>query len=122
MAAKSTLPWEQEAWMNNHKNARLTPYRREDLVTRATRGEPVAGLARQLDVSLRTARKWLARYRAEGVPGLQDRSSRLHASPRSTAPAIQLGIKVLRHQRWTGAQIAEAVGVSAATAARVATH
>ena len=72
--------------MNIHKNARLTPYRREDLVTRATRGEPVAGLARQFGVSLRTARKWLARYRAEGVPGLRDRSSRPHASPRSTAP------------------------------------
>ena len=26
-------------------------------------------------VSLRTARKWLARYRAEGVSGLVDRSS-----------------------------------------------
>jgi transposase InsO family protein len=120
MAAKSTLPWEQEAWMNIHKNARLTPYRRGDLVARATRGEPVAGLARQFGVSLRTARKWLARYRAEGARGLQDRSSRPHASPQATAPAIQLGIKVLRHQRWTCAQIARAVGVSAATAARVA--
>src|SRR5438094_1738420 len=110
----------QEAWMNIHKNARLTPYRREELVTRAARGEPVAGLARQFGISLRTARKWLARYRGEGAPGLQDRSSRPHASRRPTAPAIQLGIKVLRHQRWTCAQIAGAVGVSAATAARVA--
>ena len=54
--------------MNIQKNARLTPYRREDLVTRATRGAPVAGLAQQFGVSLRTARKWLARYRAEGAP------------------------------------------------------
>ena len=106
--------------MNIHKNARLTPYRREELVTRAASDEPVAGLARQFGISLRTARKWLARYRGEGAPGLQDRSSRPHASPRATAPAIQLGIKVLRHQRWTCAQIAGAVGVSAATAARVA--
>ena len=105
--------------MNVHKNARLTPYRREDLVTRAGRGEPVTGLARQLGISLRTARKWLARHRAEGPIGLQDRSSRPHGSPRTTAPAIQLGIKVLRHQRWTCAQIGGAVGVSAATAARV---
>jgi len=42
-----------------------------------------------------------------------------HASPWATAPAIQLGIKVLRHQRWTCAQIAGAVDVSAATAARI---
>ncbi len=106
--------------MNIHKNARLTPYRRAELVTRATRGEPVAALAQQFGVSLRTARKWLARYRAEGGPGLQDRSSRPHASPQATAPAIQLGIKVLRHQLWTCTQIARAVGVSGPTAARVA--
>ena len=73
--------------MNVHKNARLTPYRREELVTRAGRGEPVAGLARQLGISLRTARKWLARHRAEGLSGLQDRSSRPHCSPPATAPA-----------------------------------
>src|SRR5262249_21350341 len=109
----------QEAWMNVDKNARLTPYRREELVTRALRGEAMAGLAWQCGISIRTARKWLARYRAEGPSGLQDRSSRPHASPRATAPAIQLGIQVLRHQRWTCAQIAAAVGVSAATAARI---
>ena len=105
--------------MNVDKNARLTPYRREELVTRALRGEAMAGLAWQCGISIRTARKWLARYRAEGPSGLQDRSSRPHASPRATAPAIQLGIQVLRHQRWTCAQIAAAVGVSAATAARI---
>src|SRR5262249_38158608 len=91
----------QEAWMKVHKNARLRPYRREELVTRARRGEAMAGLAWQCGISIRTARKWLARYRAEGPSGLQDRSSRPHASPRATAPAIQLGIQVLRHQRWT---------------------
>src|SRR5262245_64464895 len=99
--------------MNIHKNARLTPYRREDLVTRAVRGESVTELARRVWVSIRTTRKWVARYRAEGPIGLQDRSSRPHTSPRATAPAIQLGIKVLRHQRWTCAQIAEAAAVSA---------
>jgi len=56
--------------MNIHKNARLTPYRRGALVTRAARGEPVAGLARQFGVSLRTARKWRARYRARRGPRL----------------------------------------------------
>src|SRR5215813_8217993 len=88
----------QEAWMNVHKNARLTPYRREELVTRALRGEAMAGLAWQCRISIRTARKWLARYRAGG------RLSRPHASPRATAPAIQLGIQVLRHQCWTCAR------------------
>lgn len=105
--------------MNIHKNARLTRYRREEMVIRALRGEPVRALARQFGVSIRTTRKWVARYHAEGPTGLQDRSSRPQVSPRATAPAIQLGIKVLRHQRWTCAQIARAVGVSAATAARI---
>src|SRR2546428_483876 len=108
--------------MNVHKNARLTPYRRAELVQRAGCGEPVPELARQLGVSLRTTRKWLARYRTEGVSGLNDRSSRPHASPRATAPAIALGMKVLRLQRWTCGQIAGAVGVSAATAARLLRH
>src|SRR5205809_4325561 len=30
---------DQEAWMNIHKNARLTPYRRQELVARVERGE-----------------------------------------------------------------------------------
>jgi transposase len=91
--------------MNIHKNARLTPYRREDLVTRAVRGESVTELVRQFGVSIRTTRKWGARYRAEGPIELQDRSSRPHTSPRATAPAIQLAIKVLHHQRWTCAGV-----------------
>src|SRR5512146_3206140 len=32
----------QEAWMNVHKNARLTPYRRAELVQRLEHGEPAA--------------------------------------------------------------------------------
>jgi transposase len=76
-------------------------------------------VAHQLGVSRRTAYKWIVRYRAEGPAGLTDRSSRPHSSPRQTAAAIALGMKVLRMQQWTCAEIAHAVGVSAATAARV---
>jgi len=109
----------QEAWMNVHKNARLTPLRRRELVGRLESGELARTVASRLDVSLRTVRKWWGRYRAEGSRGLEDRSSRPHSSPRQTAPAIALGIKVLRLQRWTCAQIGRAVGVSAATAGRI---
>lgn len=105
--------------MNVHHNARLTPYRRAELVQRMSGGEPAWCVAQQFGVSVRTCRKWLARYRAEGLSGLTDRSSRPHTSPFQTAPAIALGIKVLRFQRWTCAQIGTAVGVSAATAARI---
>jgi transposase len=102
--------------MSVHKNARLTPYRRAELVQRPARGERVTELAHQLGISLRTARKWLERYRAEGLTGLQDRSNRPLVSPQQTAPAIALCMKVLRLQRWICAQITGAVGVSASTA------
>ena len=105
--------------MNIHKNARLTPHRRVELVGRISAGERVSEVAHQLGVSRRTAYKWIVRYRAEGPAGLADRSSRPHSSPRRTAAAIALGMKVLRMQRWTCAEIAHAVGVSATTAARV---
>jgi transposase InsO family protein len=109
----------QEAWMNVHKNARLTPLRRRELVGRLLGGAPVPQVAKQDRISTRTARKWWARFRREGVAGLVDRSSRPHRSPRQTAPAVALGIKALRRQRWTCAEIGDAVGVSAATVARV---
>jgi len=105
--------------MNIHKNARLTPLRRRELVVRLESGEHIGAAAERLGISVRTARKWWVRFREEGAHGLLDRSSRPHRSPRQTAPAIALGIKVLRRQRWTCAEIGQAVGVSAATAARV---
>src|SRR2546429_6774559 len=118
MAAKQSISLE-EAWMNVHKNARLTPDRRVELVQRVEAGEPGVRIATALGISLRTVRKWWARYRAEGRAGLDDRSSRPQSSPRQTAAAMALAIKVLRRQRWTCAQIAGAVGVSAATAGRI---
>src|SRR6185503_18541630 len=74
----------QEAWMNVHKNARLTPRRRQELVMRLAVGEPLKRVAREFAVSAQTARKWRARYRADGEAGLADRSSRPHTSPRLT--------------------------------------
>jgi transposase InsO family protein len=108
--------------MNVHKNARLTPYRRQELVTLVEGGTTLTVAARAFGVSRQTARKWVSRKASAGLveegAWLMDRSSRPHHSPRATAPRIQLGAKVLRHQRWTCAEIAQAVGVSAATIAR----
>ena len=105
--------------MNVHKNARLTLRRRQELVRRLEAGAPLKGQARRLEISVRTARKWWARYRTEGPGGLLDRSSRPHDSPARTAAPLQLAVKVLRWQHWTGAQIASALGISAATARRI---
>ena len=69
--------------MNNpHQNARMTPLGRVEMVRRIVEeGRPVAEVAAGFGVSERTARKWLARFRAEGRPGLENRSSRPPRSP-----------------------------------------
>jgi transposase len=105
--------------MNIHKNARLTPRRRQELVMCLEAGDPLKRVARRFAVSAHTARKWRARYQADGEAGLADRSSRPHTSPRVMAARLQLAAKVLRRQQWTCRQIGAALEVSAATVARV---
>lgn len=107
--------------MNIHKNARITWRGRLELVRRVfDEGQLASRAAAGAGISVRTARKWLARYREAGELGLQDRSSRPHRSPRATAGALTLKIKVLRRRHcWTGAQIAVEVGLPRATVARI---
>ncbi len=68
---------------------------------------------------LRTVRKWVGRYQAEGRAGLLDRSSRPHRSPNKAPADIEARVAELRRRRWTGAQIAQQTGLSKATAHRV---
>jgi transposase len=75
--------------------------------------------ARQFNTTAKTVAKWVERYRAEGVDGLRDRSSRPHSSPSQTAPAECGAIEALRRRRYTGKQIATEVGVSPATVSRI---
>jgi hypothetical protein len=70
-----------------HRTARLNVFGRQLLVTRIELdGWPVAKAAEAQGVSRTTAHKWIARYRVEGWPGLEDRSSRPWHSPRQTPP------------------------------------
>ncbi|WP_147023615.1 leucine zipper domain-containing protein, partial [Microvirga aerophila] len=64
--------------MNNpHQNARTTRLGRVEMIRRVLEdGQPVREVARGFGISERTARKWLARCRAEGLSGLDNRSSR----------------------------------------------
>jgi transposase InsO family protein len=109
--------------MNVHQNARLTPYRRQQLVARVERGESLTAVARGFGVSRQTARKWVLRKRGTGIMDSAewagDASSRPDHSPRTTEPKIQLATKVLRWQRWTCRQIAGALGIDPSTAARI---
>jgi transposase InsO family protein len=103
-----------------HKNARLTPHSRAELVRRVVdAGQPPATVAAALGVSERTVRKWVGRFRAEGSGGLTDRSSRPHSLYRPTPPFIAEQIEALRRRRFTGKQIAVETGVSPATVSRV---
>ena len=106
--------------MGIHKNAPLTPAGREILVRRVLdEGHTPMAVATAMGVCVRTVRKWVGRFQSEGVAGLQDRSSRPHRSPRRTPGALAEQIATLRRQRWTGEQIATAVGRSKATVFRV---
>jgi transposase len=69
--------------MNAHKLARLTPLGRGVMVARLRAGEPLGQVARHLRLSTTTVRRWWRRYQAEGVAGLENRSSRPHHSPRA---------------------------------------
>ena len=106
--------------MNVHKNARLTVHSRADLVRRVLmQRQPVEAVGEAFGVSIRTVRKWVARYQAEGAEGLKDRSSRPRRLRRPTPAEGVAEVERLRRQRWTGKQIAAEVGVSPATVSRI---
>src|SRR3954470_16316387 len=105
--------------MDIHKNARLTPRGREHMVNMVRGGQTPKAVSEAVGVCPRTVRKWVERFEAEGLAGLQDRSSRpdrlRHPTPQATVDRIE----VLRRQRLTGKAIAAETGVSPATVSRV---
>lgn len=97
--------------MNSHKNARLTPKGREEMIRRLD-NMPAAVVAAGFGVSLRTVRKWKSRYRQGGVEALVDRSSRpLRCRSKLTEDAYG-EIFSLRQKRLTGDAIAARLGRS----------
>jgi len=106
--------------MDTHKNARLTPKGREEMVRAVVDGGlSKAEAARRYNTTLKTVAKWLDRFNAEGVEGLRDRSSRPHSSPSQTPFATSSTVGTLRRQRYTGAQIAAELAISPATVSRI---
>lgn len=62
--------------MNNpHHGARLAVHSREQIIARVGAGQRAAEVASAFGVSLRTLRKWLARFRAGGGAALSSRAS-----------------------------------------------
>ncbi|SEK36423.1 helix-turn-helix domain-containing protein, partial [Xaviernesmea oryzae] len=87
--------------MNIHKNARLTPLRREEMARLVLAGMPVSQAARMFGVCAKIIRRWTERFRQGGRDAMIDRSSRPHASPRMTGQALAERIVTLRRQRLT---------------------
>ncbi len=104
-----------------HANARLNVHGRRLLVSRVLDdGRPVAHVAKELGVFRQCAHRWVARFRAEGDPGLLDRSSRPHRCPRRTAPEVEQRVLQLRRedrrgQDWIGPEL----GVPARTVSAI---
>lgn len=78
--------------MNIHKNARLTPRRREEMARGVVEGRlSKAVAARTYGVTAKVVARWVARFQAEGWDGMADRSSRPKHSPRRTGAQIADG-------------------------------
>jgi transposase InsO family protein len=109
--------------MKLHGNAALSLNKRRRLVARVEQGWTQTKAAEAAEVSVRTARKWVRRHRAEGEPGLLDRSSRPHSSPSATPEQrVQLIALLRRSTRMTGAEIAEVLGMPITTVQGVLTR
>ncbi len=88
--------------MNIHKNARLTPIRREEMAVSVIAGQfSRAEAARVFGVSAKIVARWTARFRAEGREGMRDRSSRPKMIPTQTAEALAGRIITPHRQRPT---------------------
>src|SRR6266700_4998220 len=74
-------------------------------------GWTVVAAAAAMGVSVRCARKWVGRYRLNGVAGLCDRSSApRHVANRTASDRVE-AIATLRRLRFTAAEIAETLGM-----------
>src|SRR5262245_3353022 len=109
--------------MNLHANAALSWMGRRRLCELVVdQGWTVTAAAASAGVSVRCARKWVGRYRLEGIAGLADRSS----APRTVAnrtPAERIAMIVgLRRLRFSAAEIAETLGMALSTVSGILTR
>jgi transposase InsO family protein len=106
--------------MNIHKNARLTPLRREEMALAVLAGRLTkAQAARIYGVTSKIVSRWVERHKTGGRAAMMDRSSRPKVIPRQIAQALTERVITLRRKRLTGKHIAMQAGVSPATVSRV---
>jgi transposase InsO family protein len=105
----------------SHANARLTFHARVELVRRVRQaGRPVAHVAAEMGVSRQCGHRWVARFDAEGLDGLHDRSSRPRSCPTRTSQQVESAVLACRDQHRIGRdRVAEMTGVAARTVSRI---
>jgi transposase InsO family protein/transposase len=109
--------------MHLHANAALSLNKRGRLCRRVVEQSwSLAEAAAAAEVSERTAAKWVARFRAEGQAGLLDRSSAPRTVANRTPEDRVDAIVCLRRLRFTGAEIAELLGMPDKTVSGILTR
>jgi transposase InsO family protein len=102
--------------MKLHANAALSLNKRRQLARRVVEERwTLTQAAAAAEVSVRCAGKWASRYRAEGEPGLRDRSSAPKLLGNRTPEDRVEAIVALRRLRFTGAEIAELLSMALST-------
>src|SRR3954469_8849190 len=90
------------------------------IVDRVLAGHRPGEVAKQLGISRQTVHKWVRRFRAEGLAGLADRSSRPHRMPRRTSVEATASIVAARRAHHAGpVRLAAILGLAASTIAAV---
>jgi transposase len=89
------------------------------MVRRFLAGRPREILAAEFGVSTRTVSKWVARYRAEGEPGLMDRPSAPGVIAHRTSEERVEAIAALRRLGMTAAEIAMCLTMPVSTVSAV---
>ena len=106
--------------MKLHRNAALSWSGRRRLAERVvSEGWTLRAAAETAGVSVRCARKWVARYRLEGEHGLCDRSSAPRRVANRTAPERVEVVLALRRLRFTAAEITDVLGMALSTVSAV---
>jgi len=109
--------------MKLHANAALSLNKRRVLCRRVVEQKwTLKKAAEAAEVSVRCARKWVARYRAEGELGLLDRPSAPATVANRTCEQRVHVIAALRWLRFTGPEIAETLGMPLSTVSGILTR
>lgn len=105
----------------SHGNARLNVHGRRLLVARVIeQRRPVSHVAKELGISRQCAHRWVRRFRAEGQPGLADRSSRPRRSPTRTDAQVEARVLALRSEQRRGQDwIGPELGIPARTVSAI---